>query len=121
MARSTSSAVAIQRGSTEISNVAQYARSLSGLDVPEGADLDAGAAIFADNCAVCHGENGEGNRDLGAPSLTDAVWLYGSSTDDVVATIANARNSSMPAWDERLDPTTIKALTFYVHSLGGGE
>jgi cytochrome c oxidase cbb3-type subunit 3 len=106
---------------TEIWNVAQYVRSLSDLSVPEGADLDAGAQIYADNCGVCHGENGEGNRELGAPRLTDAVWLYGSSTDDVFNTIANARNSSMPAWGGRLDPTTIKALTFYVHSLGGGE
>jgi cytochrome c oxidase cbb3-type subunit 3 len=107
--------------STEIWNVAQYVRSLSGLEVPAGADLDAGQTIYADNCAVCHGDNGEGNRELGAPSLVDAVWLYGSSTDAVFNTIANARNSAMPAWGERLDPTTIKALTFYVHSLGGGE
>jgi cytochrome c oxidase cbb3-type subunit 3 len=107
--------------STQIWNVAQYVRSLSGLDVPAGADLEAGQQIYADNCAACHGDNGEGNRELGAPSLVDTVWLYGSSTDDVFNTIANARNSAMPAWGERLDPTTIKALTFYVHSLGGGE
>jgi len=107
--------------STEIWNVAQYVRSLSGLEVPAGADLEAGKTIFADNCVVCHGEKGEGNQELGAPSLVDAVWQYGSSSDDVFTTIANARNSSMPAWGERLDPTTIKALTFYVHSLGGGE
>lgn len=106
---------------TEIWNVTQYVRSLSDLDVPEGADREAGAQLYAENCAVCHGDNGEGNRELGAPPLTDAVWLYGSSTDEVFATIANARNSSMPAWGERLDPTTIKALTFYVHALGGGE
>lgn len=106
---------------TEIWNVAQYVRSLSGLNVPQGADLEAGATIFVQNCAACHGDSAEGNRELGAPSLTDAVWLYGSDTDAVYATIADARNSSMPAWGERLDPTTIKALTFYVHSLGGGE
>ena len=105
----------------EISNVAEYVRSLSGLEIPEGSDLQAGATIFADNCAACHGDEGKGNRELGAPSLTDAVWLYGSSTPAVVNTVTNARNSSMPAWSERLDPTSIKALTLYVHSLGGGE
>ena len=107
--------------STEIWNAAQYVRSLSDLEVPAGANLDAGAELYAVNCAACHGENGMGNREFGAPSLVDAVWLYGSSTENVFATIANARNSSMPAWSERLDPTTIKALTFYVHALGGGE
>jgi cytochrome c oxidase cbb3-type subunit 3 len=105
----------------EIWNVAQYVRSLSGLDIPAGADLEAGAKTFADNCASCHGAEGKGNKELGAPNLTDQVWLYGSSTPTVVTTITSARNSSMPAWSERLDPTTLKALTLYVHSLGGGE
>jgi len=104
----------------EIRNVAQYVRSLSGLKVPDSADLAAGAEIFAQNCASCHGPEGKGNQEYGAPNLTDPIWLYGSSTNDVVTTITNARNSSMPAWGERLDPTTIKALTFYVHNLGGG-
>jgi cytochrome c oxidase cbb3-type subunit III len=106
---------------TEIFDVAQYVRSLAGLTVPEESDLAAGAVIYEDNCAACHGEKGEGNQELGAPSLSNAVWLYGQSTEEVVATVTSARNSSMPAWGERLDPTTVKALTFYVHSLGGGE
>lgn len=105
----------------EIRDVAQYVRSLSGLPVPQSADLVAGSEIYATNCASCHGDEGMGNRELGAPNLTDSIWLYGSDTDDVVATITNARNSSMPAWSERLDPTSLKALTFYVHNLGGGE
>lgn len=107
--------------STEIRDVAQYTRSLTGLPVPSGSDLVAGAEVYDVNCSACHGDNGEGNRDLGAPSLTDGIWLYGSDSDDVVATIANARNSSMPAWSERLAPSSVKALTFYVHNLGGGE
>lgn len=105
---------------SQINDVAGYVRSLSGMAAP-GTDLKAGATVFAENCAVCHADDAKGNRDLGAPNLTDAVWLYGSSQETVVATITNARNGSMPAWGERLDPTTIKALTFYVHSLGGGE
>lgn len=105
----------------EIRDVAHYVRSLSALPVPQSADLALGSEIFATNCASCHGDEGKGNRELGAPDLTDAIWLYGSDTADVVATITNARNSSMPAWSERLDPTSLKALTFYVHNLGGGE
>ncbi len=105
----------------EIAAVANYVRSLSGLEVPASADLTAGATLFADNCAPCHGDNGEGNRDLGAPDLADQIWLYGSDLDAIVNTVTNARNSSMPAWGERLDPTTIKALAVYVHSRGGGE
>jgi len=106
---------------TQIFNVANYVRSLSGLKLSPSADIAAGAKIFADNCAVCHGADAKGNRAVGAPNLTDAVWLYGSSLAAIITTITNARNSSMPAWGERLDPTTIKALTVYVHSLGGGE
>jgi cytochrome c oxidase cbb3-type subunit 3 len=105
----------------EVATVANYLRSLSGLEVPASADLAGGATLFADYCAGCHGDNGEGNRDLGAPNLADAIWLYGSSLDAIVTTIKYARNSSMPAWGERLDPTAIKALAVYVHSLGGGE
>ncbi len=105
----------------EIHDVAYFVRSLSGLEVPEGADLAAGKQLFADNCAVCHGDDGKGNRDVGAPNLTDAVWLYGSDLDSVVTTVTNARNGSMPDWSARLDPTTVKALAVYVHSLGGGE
>jgi cytochrome c oxidase cbb3-type subunit 3 len=105
----------------QIHDVAYYVRSLSGLEVPGDADLAAGKKVFAENCVVCHGENAKGNRDVGAPNLTDAVWLYGSNIEDVVYTITNARNSSMPDWGARLDPTTIKALAVYVHSLGGGE
>lgn len=105
----------------EIWHVAQYVRSLSGLEVPAGSDIDAGARTFEQQCASCHGAAAKGNVEFGAPDLTDKVWLYGSGTPAVVATITNARNSSMPAWGERLDPTSVKALTVYVHSLGGGE
>ncbi|WP_421725236.1 cytochrome-c oxidase, cbb3-type subunit III [Bauldia sp.] len=106
---------------TEIRDVSEYTRSLGGLAVPASADLAAGAQIYADNCAACHGDAGEGDQELGAPSVQDAIWLYGSDSEDVIATVTNARNSSMPAWGERLDPTSVKALTFYVHNLGGGE
>ena len=104
----------------EIVKVANYTRSLSGLAVRQGTDLVAGKKIFVDNCAVCHGEDGKGNQELGAPNLTDAIWLYGPDEATIVEGITNGRGGVMPAWVDRLDPATLKALTVYVHTLGGG-
>ena len=73
------------------------------------------------NCAVCHNVDGKGNQELGAPNLTDRIWLYGGDEASIVETITNARAGVMPAWVDRLDPVTIKALAVYVHTLGGGR
>ena len=105
----------------EIRQVANYVRTLSKLPPEPGVDVAAGKKIFADNCAVCHGDEGKGNIELGAANLTDGIQLYGSDIKDLTQTIAYARNSVMPAWGGRLDPVTIKALAVYVHSLGGGQ
>ena len=105
----------------EIATVASYVRSLAGLRTAAGYDAAAGKKIFADNCASCHGDAGKGNPELGAPDLTDKIWLYGSDEATVVDTITNGRAGVMPAWVGRLDPATIKALAVYVHSLGGGQ
>ena len=105
----------------EISTTADYVRSLSGLPVEKGADLAAGAKIFAENCAACHGENAKGNPELGAPNLTDAIWLYGSDKAVIEQTLTNGRGGVMPAWGKRLAPETVKALAVYVYSLGGGR
>lgn len=106
----------------EIANVAAYVRSLSGhASTAKGADIEAGKKIFADNCAACHGDDAKGKHDVGAPNLADQIWLYGSDEATVIETITNGRNGVMPAWAGRLDPTTIKALAVYVHSLGGGR
>jgi cytochrome c oxidase cbb3-type subunit 3 len=105
----------------EIVQVASYARSLAGLPVPQGVNLEAGKKLFADNCTVCHGDDGKGNQELGAPNLTDRIWLYGSDQDSVIDTITNSRAGVMPAWADRLDPVTVKALAVYVHTLGGGR
>lgn len=107
--------------SDEIVTVASYVRALAGLSTRAGTDLAAGKKVFADNCAVCHGPEGKGNRELGAPNLTDGIWLFGSDEATLIEVISNSRSGVMPAWAGRLDPMTIKALTFYVHSLGGGE
>jgi cytochrome c oxidase cbb3-type subunit 3 len=105
----------------QISTLADYVRSLSGLAVEPNADLQAGAKLFADNCAACHGANAKGNPQVGAPNLTSKIWLYGSDKSTIVATITNGRGGVMPAWGRRLDSTTIKALAVYVHTLGGGD
>ncbi|MGA2996239.1 cytochrome-c oxidase, cbb3-type subunit III [Bradyrhizobium sp.] len=105
----------------EIVTVANYVRSLSGLSTEPGFKAAAGAKIFEENCAACHGKDGKGNQEMGAPNLTDQIWLYGSDEAAIVETITNGRAGVMPAWTGRLDPVTIKALTVYVHSLGGGK
>ncbi|HXW39751.1 MAG TPA: cytochrome-c oxidase, cbb3-type subunit III, partial [Xanthobacteraceae bacterium] len=105
----------------QISTVADYVRSLSGLSVEPGADLAAGKTIFADNCSPCHGPDGKGNRQVGAKNLTDDIWLYGSDQRTLVQTISNGRGGVMPAWGAKLDDATVKALAVYVHTFGGGE
>jgi cytochrome c oxidase cbb3-type subunit 3 len=105
----------------DVENVADYVRSLSGLGVDPNANLVAGKKIFIDNCAACHGENGKGKRELGAPDLSDAIWLYGADKPSIVDGIWSGRGGMMPAWAGRLDDATIKALAVYAHSLGGGE
>jgi cytochrome c oxidase cbb3-type subunit III len=105
----------------EISTVADYVRSLAGLKTEPGTDLTRGAKIFADNCAACHGPDGKGNREVGAPNLTDNIWLYAPDKKTIMEGIVNGRGGVMPAWGGKLDDATIKALTVYVHTFGGGE
>jgi len=104
----------------EIADTAQYVLSLSG-PATDTAAAERGSKIFADNCAACHGERGEGSTDMGAPNLSDAIWLYGGSAADIEKSIATGRGGAMPYWTGRLDPVTIKMLAAYVHSLGGGK
>ncbi|MCH9808519.1 MAG: cytochrome-c oxidase, cbb3-type subunit III [Alphaproteobacteria bacterium] len=104
----------------QIKDVAEYVLSLGG----SSKDADAaarGKEVYAENCASCHGENGEGNQELGAPNLADAIWLYGGDKADIVTSINTGRGGVMPPWSPRLDDVTIKQLTVYVHSLGGGK
>jgi cytochrome c oxidase cbb3-type subunit 3 len=86
-----------------------------------GTDVSAGAKIFAENCAACHGDAGQGNRDMGAPKLASQVHLYGNSKATIVSQINVPRQGMMPNWGTRLDPATIKSVSLYVHALGGGE
>jgi len=104
----------------EINAVIEYVLSLS--NSAKNANLIAkGEEIFKANCVACHGANAKGNKQLGAPNLTDQIWLYGNDKKDLYQTIYFARNGVMPFWEKRLDNNTIKQLSLYVHSLGGGE
>jgi cytochrome c oxidase cbb3-type subunit 3 len=105
----------------ELSQVSDFVRTLSGLPVDKAANLAAGAGIYADNCAACHGDKGQGNLELGAPNLSDQIWLFGSDKATIMEGLWNGRGGVMPPWEGRLDDTTIKALTVYVHSLGGSR
>jgi cytochrome c oxidase cbb3-type subunit 3 len=104
----------------QIKDTAQYVLSLSGHATDEAA-AQRGTALFAENCAACHAEDGKGNPELGAPNLTDGIWLYGEKAADIEKTIQTGRGGVMPYWSGRLDPVTIKMLTVYVHTLGGGK
>ncbi|NUB44317.1 cytochrome-c oxidase, cbb3-type subunit III [Fertoebacter nigrum] len=104
----------------EIAQVVQHVLAISGQDHDAGL-ATAGATLFADNCASCHGDAGEGNRDLGAPVLTDAIWLYGGDAVALTDTITNARFGVMPNWNTRLSEADLRAVAVYVHGLGGGE
>ncbi len=104
----------------QISDAADFVLSLS---APGGnpAAINRGRTLFAEQCSGCHGEAGKGSTEMGAPNLTDGIWLYGNRKADIVETIRTGRGGVMPAWDGKLDPATIKMLAIYVHSLGGGK
>jgi cytochrome c oxidase cbb3-type subunit 3 len=101
----------------QVDAVAGHVLSLSG----KAKANPAGAQLFADNCAACHGAGGEGMVAMGAPALNDAIWLFGGTAGEVKKQILAPRHGVMPAWNERLDPVTIKMLAAYVHSRGGGQ
>lgn len=103
----------------QIDVVARQVASFSGI---KGGEATAeGAQLFADNCASCHGTNGEGMIALGGPSLNDQVWLYQGTLDAIRSQIQQPRHGVMPAWGTRLGETAVKQLAVYVHGLGGGQ
>jgi len=104
----------------QIAALANYVMSLS-VPAQDPGLVAEGRTLFEENCVACHGEEAKGNRELGAPDLTDAIWLYGGSYGTLVETITKARFGVMPNWNARLDDAQINAVTVYVHGLGGGQ
>ncbi|MBV6658926.1 MAG: cytochrome-c oxidase, cbb3-type subunit III [Devosiaceae bacterium] len=106
----------------DIGHLADYVLALNPSSAEHATrDQLPGHEIYQLECTACHGENGLGDPIFGAPNLSDAVWLYGGEREELVAQITNPQMGVMPAFGERLDEATIKMLTIYVHSLGGGE
>lgn len=101
---------------TEASDIAQYVRSLSGL-ASDALRVVPGKRGFETYCVACHGAEGKGNTMLGAPNLTDNVWLFGSSEASIVDTILNGRENVMPAQERNLSPDQIRILTAWVWGL----
>ena len=101
----------------QIGAVADHVLALSG----QGPDNAEGAALFADNCASCHGDLGKGEPALGAPNLTDQIWLYGGTRQAIITQITKPKMGVMPSWAQRLSDVEVKQVATYVHSLGGGQ
>lgn len=103
----------------QVKDLANYVRSLSGL-AHDAAAAGRGKANFA-RCIGCHGADGKGNPALGAPNLTDKVWLYGSSEATLVETITNGRSNMMPAHKEFLGEQRSHILAAYVYGLSRAQ
>ena len=110
----------------EVSQVVQYVRNISGQEY-EAELAAAGEEVYLNNCSACHMENGTGERALGAPNLTDAIWLYGGDEETLEYTVRNSRFGVMPPWSAeassagRLSEAELRSVSIYVHSRGGGE
>ena len=104
----------------QIGDLTEYVVALSRRPANKAAVARA-TQTFADQCAACHGSAGAGDQTKGAPNLTDAEWLYGSSRESIHGQIFNGRGGVMPTWGGRFDPQTIKALAVYIHANAGGQ
>jgi cytochrome c oxidase cbb3-type subunit 3 len=103
----------------DVENVIAFVRSLSnsGSHGVPADKIAAGKSVFANNCASCHGENGKGNTELGAPDLTDATWIYGGDPESLYTTIWGGRQGHMPTWEGRLSKLERKILALYLADL----
>jgi cytochrome c oxidase cbb3-type subunit III len=106
-------------GDQGVKEVASYVLKLSGRRV-NTIEAQAGEEKFA-LCASCHGPDGKGTTAMGAPNLTDKVWLYGGSRKAVEDSIANGRNGVMPAWSKILGEDKVHLIAAYVYSLSSKE
>lgn len=104
----------------EVDDVVDYVRSLSDPKVARDTPaprLDAGRAVFAANCAACHGDDGKGKAEMGAPDLTDHFWIYGGDLQSVSSSVWSGRQGKMPTWEERLSALDRKMLALYLTGL----
>ncbi|MEP9398825.1 cytochrome-c oxidase, cbb3-type subunit III [Mesorhizobium sp. KR2-14] len=104
----------------QIDDVVAYVRSLGGSTdnigiTPE--KVARGKEVFQANCVACHGGDAKGNHDMGAPNLTDPVWIYGGDRQSITASVYGGRQGHMPSWQDRLSDAQRKILTLYVLSL----
>jgi cytochrome c oxidase cbb3-type subunit 3 len=104
----------------QIEQVTETVLQLSGQEHDQ-AKAASGQQVFVEQCASCHGEQGQGNQEMGAPRLNDAIWLRGGTREDIRAQINSPRLGMMPAWNGRLGEAATKELAVYIHSLGGGQ
>jgi cytochrome c oxidase cbb3-type subunit 3 len=110
----------------EIASVVQYVRNISNQEA-DATLAAAGEEVFLNNCSACHMDEGTGDTFLGAPNLTDAIWLYGGSEEAIEHTVRYSRFGVMPPWSAdaseagRLSEAEVRSVAVYVHSLGGGE
>ena len=109
-----------QLGGDTIKDLANFVRSLSGLPNDSVRAAKGKEAFASAGCLGCHGPEGKGMHAVGAPNLTDKVWLYGSSEATIIETITNGRQNKMPAWKEFLGDAKVHLLAAYVLSLGQG-
>jgi cytochrome c oxidase cbb3-type subunit 3 len=108
----------------QIADVTEYVIAMSAARERLGPDAAAaarGGVLYQEQCSACHGASGAGDRMVGAPSLTDDVWLYGGARAEIRRQIELGRGGVMPSWESRFDPGTLRALAYYVHQMGGGE
>ena len=109
-----------QLGADTIKDLANYVRSLSVLPNDSVRAAKGKEAFTSAGCVGCHGMDAKGMQAIGAPNLTDKVWLYGSSEATIIETIANGRQNKMPAWKAFLGDAKDHVLTAYVYSLSQG-
>lgn len=107
-------------GADGVKDVANYVRSLSGL-AHDSLRAQRGRDAFMANCVACHGPEGKGNQALGAPNLTDRVWLWGSSEATIIETVTKGRTNQMPAFKDFLGEEKIHLLSAYVLSLSRSQ
>jgi cytochrome c oxidase cbb3-type subunit 3 len=103
-------------GDAGIDEATQYVLSLNAREADQ-AKAAKGAGHFQAYCAACHGTDGKGNQLMGAPNLTNGIWLYGGTADQIAHTLRNGRNGKMPAFNETLTEDKIHILTAWVYGL----